>query len=290
MSNIILTFTGNVCSTPLTEYVRLAKTVFVPIREEFDQHRFSRYYTDGHPIGARLAEVLSALYRREHHAYLDRPELLRYRAGGEIPDRDSKPHIFFKWRCYRRDVAGGSDLAKVFERHEVHPIIIARSRVSEHGLKVFLSEKIYGGRHQQFRAAKMDADEYAAYLEHQAGVRVELRKEDLAEIRRISVSFFERTERLLELVRYLFANASAMRRVTSESIFKPQVDHNALNLFLNRCFGAGSEIPAEATIAERKAGLDIDHCRNPELAFEDPALVSLEKRYASLLQSIPSVI
>ena len=43
MANVVIVYTGNVCSTPMIEYARLSKSIYVPGRELFDYYTFSKF-------------------------------------------------------------------------------------------------------------------------------------------------------------------------------------------------------------------------------------------------------
>ena len=125
-------------------------------------------------------------------------KLVQYRGGAELPSLEAKPHVFFKWRCFDASLPGSELIAEVFTKNEVQPMVMLRRSILEQALKIFLSEKIYGGRHQQFIAAKMSKEQYGEYLQQQQEISVTVEPEDITAIAAILDNFSHRTKVLIQ--------------------------------------------------------------------------------------------
>jgi len=279
MTNVLIAYTNNVCSTPMIEYARLHKSIFVPVREHFDEHLFIEYINDREQFCPQLANILSFLYSRKNCAFFDRNELIDYRYGQQLPSLLDKPHILFKWRCYPRKLPESHKIVDILAENNVIPAIMLRSSLSEQAIKVFLSETVYGGRLQQFKTGNMSDDEYENYQIEQSQFNVVLSCEELEKIIDIADNFLRITIRLIELVHFYFPKTDIPFLIFAEEIFKPLIDYDRYNFVLSCLFGKIDPLDQTLKPPFRKGGLDLNHCANPELVFEDERMREMESKY-----------
>lgn len=288
MANVVLIFTGNVCSTPMVEFAHLTPRVFVPVREQFDPHKFFAYVTDEAKQAETLAQIMGAAFARDGAAYAQWPPFAEILPDGRMPDRATTPHTFFKWRTVDPDLPRTHLLREMFVAHDVAPVFMLRRSLAQQALKVQLSEMVYGGRHQQFKVSNMKADAYAAYLNEQAAIRLTLGPEDIDAVEKTARMFLTRTRRLEEYRDFYFPHAGK-RAVIAEDIFRPEIDLDRYEATLERLFGEAIAIPRAADAPIRKGGLEIEHCANAEEVLADPRLVALERKYEALVQTLERV-
>ena len=289
MTNVVLTYTGNVCSTPMIEYARLSDQIFVPVREEFDEYLFEKRYPDKDTMCEQLAGILDALYCRQPVPDLMTSDMVTYRGRDELPSSDVTPHILFKWRCFDTDLPGSHKITDVFAKHDVQPVVILRQSIIEQAIKVFLSEKTYGGRHQQFIAAKMSQEEYEAYLKEQEDISVTITRQDIGAIGDILDNFLRRTKKLVQRTQTFFPHAKPLRCIIAEDLFKPLIDLDAYNDTLTRMFGQTDPVFPDQSPAVRKGGLNLSNCSNPEFAFSHPVLSAREDEYHALIRQLDRI-
>lgn len=282
MTNVVIGYTGNVCSTPMVEYARTAPGVLVPVREEFDEYLMAKRFGD--QSGVALARNLHALYRRRTTPYLDQPALSARRGGGSLPDAKTAPHILFKWRPFAPNAPGADDIRSAFHAHGVKPAVILRRSVTGQALKVFLAEKLNGTRHFQFKAAEMPDAEYAAFRARAAAVRVTVTPDEMNRLRNIARNFANRTARTLDAMAVFFAGGARSPLILAEDIFTPLIDRKRYGATLSRLLGTPlATAGSEDTTGIRKAGFEIRNCRNADEVLADAALVEIEARYQALL-------
>jgi len=286
VTNAVIIYTGNVCSTPMVAYAGLTRDVFVPFFERFDHAKFQVTVPDPSRQSAELAEALSALYERRHTPVFDHPRFVRYLDWAEIPSAAEKPHVLFKWRPFQPEMPDSHLITQAFERHGAMPTMIARQSVVEQAIKVFLTEKIYGDSHQQFTAAKMTAAEYDAYTEGQREMQVEISDEDLVVVHTKARQFLHRTKSLVRCAQYFFPHAPAPQVIISEDIFRPALDRERYNAVLSHLLGATQPLDAQTETDVRKAGLDLQHCANLEAVLADAELQAVEAKYNGVITDL----
>lgn len=164
-----------------------------------------------------------------------------------------------------------------------------RRSILEQALKIFLSEKIYGGRHQQFIAAKMSKEQYGEYLQQQQEISVTVEPEDITAIAAILDNFSHRTKVLIQRTQTYFLNSKPLRCIIAEDVFKPLIDFDAYNCVLTRMFGPINGVSADRNPAVRKGGLDLSNCVNPEVVFSNPRLFASENAYREMIKDLTNV-
>lgn len=283
MTNVLIGYTGNVCSTPMVEYARLIEGVWVPILEQFDEYQLLQHWHDRKRIASELANVLEALYQRRSSPYMETPSLLEHRDNGPIPTPEEKQDLVFKWRPISRNARGSYNLRRVFSENEVRPAVIVRRSLSEQALKVYLSEKVYQSRHQQFAVAKLSEQEYADYLREQAEIRVTLSNAEMVEVGKIAKNFLERTHFMLQDMSYYFPAFSSMPAIIAEDVFTPGINADRYQTILSQLLERPVRLPKTTSPSVRKGGLNIENCENCEEVLFSRGLVRLERKYEKLL-------
>lgn len=286
MTNAVLTYTGNVCSTPMIAYAGLTGDVFVPVREQFDQHQIKRLLDDPARQASELALTLSALYERRSTGLFEYPAFRRFPQWTHLPSTTQTPHLMFKWRPFAMDAPDAGMIRSVFLRHEVGSLMLVRRSVVEQALKVFMTNKVYGDAHRQFKAAQMSLDEYDAYITHQGSLRVEVTAEDMISVRDQADIYFRRTRLLVGATRFFFPSESAPRFIIAEDIFRPKLDRERFNAVITSVLGDVSPLSEQAEPDVRKAGLDLSHCANLDSVLVDDELKATEAGYFELLDSL----
>jgi len=289
MANVVIAYTGNVCSTPMIEYARLTSNIFVPVREHFDHYLFAKVFADDTTVCAEFSRVLAALYARRHTPYLDREEFVRYRRGGDIPSLDEKPHVLFKWRCFDPALPETEKIAEVFAANDVVPLIMLRSSLREQATKVFLSESVYGGRNPQFKASTMSPKDYAAYREEQGQISVTVSAADIQQIGKIAGQFLFRTERLIDQLKVFFPATPHPKLIFAEDIFRPLIDFDRYQFALVSLFGERGAFGTVTAPAIRKGGLELSNCANFDAVLEDADLRDLETAYQTMAARLTNV-
>ncbi len=283
MTNVLIGYTGNVCSTPMVEYARSIEGVWVPILEQFDEYQLVQHFTDRKRVSSELANVLEALYRRRTSPYLETPSLLEQRGHGPIPTRDEKQDIVFKWRPMSRRARGSYKLRQVFSENDVRAAVIVRRSLSEQALKVYLSEKVYQSRHQQFAVAKLSEQDYAEYVNQQTQIRVTLSNAEMVQVGKIAKNFLERTHFMLQDMSYYFPAFNPMPAIIAEGVFTPGIDVNQYQTILSQLLGRPVRLPNATSPSVRKGGLNIENCENYEQVLSSRGLARLESKYEKLL-------
>ena len=283
MTNVLIGYTGNVCSTPMVEYARSIEGVWVPILEQFDEYQLLQHWHDRKRISSELANVLEALYQRRSSPYLETPSLIEHRGNGPIPAQDEKQDILFKWRPISRNARGSYKLRRVFSENDVRPSVIVRRSLSEQALKVYLSEKIYQSRHQQFAVAKLSEQDYANYISRQMEIRVTLSNAEMVEVGKIAKNFLERTHFMLQDMSYYFSAFSPMPAIIAEDVFTPGIDVHRYQTILSQLLDRPVRLPEATRPAVRKGGLNIENCENYEQVLSSRGLARLESKYKKLL-------
>lgn len=286
MTNAVLTYTGNVCSTPMIAYAGLTGDVFVPVREQFDLYQIERVLDDPARQASELARTLAALYERRAAGLFEYPVFKRYHHWTHPPSIAETPHLMFKWRPFAMDVPDVGMIRDVFLRHEVGSLTIVRRSVVEQALKVFMSNKVYGDAHRQFKAARMSLDEYEAYIAHQGGLRVEVTAEDMLTVRKQASAYFRRSRLLVSATRFFFPSEGAPRFIIAEDIFRPKLDRERFNAVITSVLGDVKPLGEQAEPDVRKAGLDLSHCANLDSVLADDELKATEAGYLKLLDSL----
>lgn len=285
MANVVLLYTGNVCSTPMVEFARTSDRILVPVREQFDPYQFEKLSPDADRWCATLARVLAALFSRDGKAYAEWPNLATLLPHRQMPDINTVPHTFFKWRSETTDRRGADDIAAVFLAHQVEPVVILRRSVVEHALKIQLSEMLYGKGHPQFHASRLDAESYARYIADQALVRMTLDEAAIDVIveraRRIAL----RTRRLISQRDFYFGS-NRRRAVIAETIFRPAIDIDRYETCLDLLFGDRVRIDPSSQTTIRKGGLEVTHCANAEDVMRDSRLVEVNGEYQQLVAKL----
>lgn len=283
MTNVVIGYTGNVCSTPMVEYARLIDGVWVPVLEQFDEYQLIERWPDSKHVSRRLAETLEALYGRRTCADLESDSLLEYRDHGRIPSPREKPDVLFKWRPHSSWARGGAQLRKVFANNDVRPVVILRRSLSTQALKVFLSEEVYGGRHQQFAVAKLSEQDYERYLDEQRRIRIELSAAAMLKVAKIAKNFLERTRLMIRNMNYFFAANRPVAAIIAEDILKPGIDVDRYEAVLSRLLNRSVQLPNGIRPAVRKGGLNIENCVNSGEVLTSRCLMRLEHKYLKLL-------
>lgn len=286
MTNAVLTYTGNVCSTPMIAYAGLTGDVFVPVREQFDPHQIKRLLDDPARQASELAHTLSALYERRAAGLFEYPAFKRYAHWTHLPSTTETPHLMFKWRPFAMDVPDAGMIQKVFERHDVQPVLIVRQSVAAQAIKVFLTKKVYGDAHQQFKAAKMSLEDYSYYITQQQAMRIEIAAEEMQIVRKQAAAFLRRTRLLLKATRFYFPHVATPPVIIAEDLFRPMLDRTRYNAVLTRILGDVSPLSEQAEPNVRKAGLDLSHCANLDSVLADDELKATEAGYLELLDSL----
>ena len=227
--------------------------------------------------------MLTALFQRESHSFLLNGAVGKYHGLSQIPDCQSVPHILFKWRPFDQKFGDGCRLREVFSRFDVVSALLLRRSIVAHSLKVYLSEKVYGGRHQQFKAGRMTTAEYQRYVQDQTNISIVLDQSDVNLVRDLAFHFFKITVQTFKRWRHFFSSVSDENIIISEDIFRPEIDfaeYSKRISFLMRdqlCFTSSNRISV------RRAGLEVSNCRNSEIVMSDDYLMELENAYAVLV-------
>lgn len=289
MPNVVILYTGNVCSTPMIEYARLCKDIFVPVREHLDYHRFLEVSPTEGQVGTEIAKVLDDLFNRVDTPFMQQDGLVKWSHGQPVPSTEQQPHMLFKWRSFPTNHPDSDSIAEVFCKNAAIPLIMLRKSLSHQALKIYLSEKIYGGRHQQFKTRSMDDKAYTAYLKDQEAILVSATDVDIAQIIDIAERFLIRTLRTIEGAKFFFPNHAPPHVLFAEHIFTPLINLDRYNRALVTLLGDVAPLVLQQEVALRKAGLEIYHCANAEEVFRDPKLVDLERQYQAAATGLHNI-
>lgn len=280
--NSVLLYTGNVASSPTVLYLGRCRKVWVPLFELLDEYQLSRFVENKGSLASLLVEVLSAVYQRRFHELLAREKRKNYTPALAVPSREDTPHTFFKWRPFDTGIEGADLIAETFAKADARPVTIARKSLITQALKIHLSETIYGGRHQQFKAGWMTPAEYEQYLEEQKGVLVELDRQGLENTVAIAKNFLARTKRLMKARERFFAHSSETFHIFSEDLFGETAHEDKFSGFFATVFKDTLEIDFKSEIMTRKSGLSLANCSNADSAFSDKRLMALETEFQQI--------
>ena len=289
MSNIVLLYTGNVCSSAMIEYANLCDDVLVPVREGLDLYQFEKVFTDESQLCVNFSHVLSDIYDRKDYTFLQQNSLVHWRQGEPIPTAEQKPHLLFKWRAFSTNLPGSDVIGEVFRKNATAPIVLLRKSLSQQALKVFLSEKVYGGRHQQGKTQSMSEEAYVAYMKEQDAISITVTNADLTEIRNIATSFLNKTLKLIKSAKYYFPHHETPALLFAEDIFNPLIDVDRFNHALGAMCGAIAPLTLQQAPKLRKSGLNICHCANAEEVFHDPKIAALERQYQAAAAGLSNI-
>ncbi len=289
MTNAVIIYTGNVCSTPMISYAGLTGSVFVPFREEFDVYRLSQFIPDPAQHGAELARTLSAFYERRCAGVFDHPDFKRFPKWKDIPPESVTPRTLFKWRPLLPAAQDSDRVAAVFESRDVQPLALVRRSIVEQVLKMFMTQKTYGTSHRQVAAGGMSQDGYANYIAGQRDIRIAISADDIALLRQHAETFLLRTRLLGKFAQYYFPHAGALRVVISEDLFRPALDRSRFNVVLADLLGQVRPLDSESEPNIRKGGLDVSHCINLEDVLADEALKETEAKYQMVIGELGAI-
>ena len=291
MTNLVMLYTGNVGSTPLIQVAARHPRIFVPVHEEFDGYKFIPFAGKARPC-EELARTLDALFRRKSAPYIDTEAVRAWRSTDALPTKTEVPHVVFKLRMdgYEPDQSGARALAEVFREHAVRPVVLARRSIIEQAVKVWLSETQYGGRHQQFKASEMTAEDYAAYLREQDRVSIRADTASLREIRQIAAEFLARTRQSCRAARQHLEGSARPRLLLREQVLTPDLDYARVSHIFSNLLGETIDLPPDMAPKVRRGGLGTDHCANFAEIAADRALRRIEYRYQALLSKMPRLI
>jgi hypothetical protein len=289
--NAVILYTGNVCSTAFVAYAALSESVFVPVQEQLDHYRFKELVPEGDRQAPVLAEVLDAMFARQPHDLFDANGFKRFLGWSDMPDKRTRPHTLFKWRCWTDPTPGQEEISQAFARNEVVPALMMRASLSEHAIKMHASEKHYGNAHPQrvTTTRRMAPEAYADYLQKQAETRIVFDEADIEATLRIAKGLLFRSRRMVELAGAYFPHAADPRVMIAETIFRPLIDNQRFNATLRDLLPGVSPVAEEAEPQFRKGGLDLEHCANAEDVMRQPRMVDYAKRYDALVGSLATV-
>ena len=279
----VVLYTGNVCSTPFINAFKLVSGFCVPLHEHLDQH-FIKWKIPEAEAGEIFCEALAAVLKREYTPILDRLGI----SSEDLLSPEHAEHLIFKWRPFNAEDAATAVAQKaLFVEAQIQPFLIARRSLIEQCTKVIITERYYGNRWPQFKAAQMSSQQYEDYIAEQKTVMIELGDKDLETIAREARGFYIRTCRVLEMADRFFPGRNC-KLIVSESLFKPHLDKTAFRTLCSEEFGCantklGNNIHIERS--SRKAGLALSNVINPELVFESEDLMELEAQYCDLLRN-----
>lgn len=290
MTNAVITYTGNVCSTPMISYAGLTGDVFVPIREQFDLYQLRQVVPEPARQASVFAHTLSALYERSSAGLFDLPGFKRYPDWTEVPAAAAMPHVLFKWRPFAFEMPDHHLVASTFERHDVRAAMLVRRSVAEQAVKFFMSRRVYGDAHQQFVAGAMTADEYETYQAGQRDIRILIGPEEIAAVREQARGFLERTVLTIASTRRYFPHVASPPVIIAEDIFRPMLDRTRFDATLSALLGPVRPVGEQAHPEVRKAGLDLSHCANAEDVLADPELRAVDTKYQALIGGLPLLV
>ncbi len=288
MANVVIIYTGNVCSTPMIEYARLSKSIYVPGRELFDYYNFSKI-SNNINICKDLAEIFDALFLRKSCAYLESDGLLNYRGDRAVPSTLVKPHVLFKWRCFPPGAPGSHKIAEVLAANKATPVVMLRSSLLTQAIKVFLSERAYGGRYQQFKTSTMSKKIYESYIEKQKQISIVISDSDLKEIRKIAKDFLNSSITQIDNMHFYFPHVPQPYLIFAEDIFKPLIDFVQYEFALTTLFGDFDPLDTHREPTVRKGGLELSNCANLDMVLQDAKLRSLEERYQAATAGLKNI-
>jgi hypothetical protein len=291
MTNLVLLYTGNVGSTPLVQLAGQHPQILVPVYEQFDHYQVVREHPDTDPFDL-LSDAMGKMLKREMSPFFESPKIKSILGRDDFPSREEAPHVVFKWRGakFNPELPGGEKLLEVFHKNDVRGLVLARRSVVEQAVKIHLSEKVYGGRHQQFKAEALSDAEYEAYLEEQRRLAIEIDDEDLDVCRKLADQFLGRTLASIETAHAYFGRNHPPQLLITEQFLRPELDFDAWSRALTAMLGDTIQISPEMQPSVRKGGLDLRNCANPDRLARDPGLRKIEKRYQAALRSLPLVL
>lgn len=277
MTNAVLLYTGNVCSTPMVDFARGIGDVYVPALEHFDRHKFVSYATDDAAYTESLSKVLDVTFGRQDHEYLR--EIASKGAGYPFGDLTA-PHVFFKMRVPDPSLGDRAPLAAVFARHKVRPVTILRRSVVEQATKMVMSIKHYGHSHMQFHASR-DRMSDADFQQHQrdlAAMRVYLDAADIRDVRKTAFSILNARRTIRKAASSLFGHKK-LDAIITEDVFRPQLNADAYKAAMSRVLlnDLAFSVPEDSNF--RKSGPDIENCANFDVVKADPVLRVYEFAY-----------
>ncbi|KPA23122.1 hypothetical protein shim_14160 [Shimia sp. SK013] len=280
MTNAILLYSGNVCSTPVVDYATHLPSVCVPVLEDFERHRFVNFAPSDAVYCETLAEVFDCVFARRDHPYLADVARDTDGARGRLLSEEQAAHVFFKWRGPPRGFGGRAHLARVLRAHKVKPVTILRRSVIAHATKMVLSQQHYGNTHMQFQVSreKMSDEAFQAYVADQAQVRVQFGKKDIQAVRRKAYSILRRRWEISRTVRNIFGQ-KRLEAVIAEDLFGRSVRIGPYEEAMSRFLEAGQRLPDGVVSQFRKGGPDVENCENYDDVCRDPALWTLERLY-----------
>ncbi|MEP5567126.1 MAG: hypothetical protein ABJN62_04765 [Halioglobus sp.] len=272
LKTAVIFYTGNVCSTPLTQAFKKISGFEVPIHEHLDKYWIQARLEQA-DISHTFNQALRDIVDHQESALLEKLRI-------QLPEAQSE-YLAFKWRPFSGAESVVSERQKLFEEINAVPFLMLRGSIVNQAVKIALSEKLNGTRHMQFSAAKMSEYEYQERLEDSKKARTALSaREDIEPIVR---NFFARSKETLNLAQKYFPT-TPINIVKSEDLFTPLLEESVfLKYFSNKLgLNISSFVSSSEEIIARKLGYSKENCINYEEIFRDPMLMKLEERYVSL--------
>ncbi|MEL7280802.1 MAG: hypothetical protein AAFY35_12555 [Pseudomonadota bacterium] len=283
MTNAVLLYDGNVCSTPMIDYARNFADVTVPIREHLDYYKFKDTLSDAEFV-AFTSRELGAIFDRVMTPFLQHHDVNEFRSPPELPSKAECEHVFFKWRLPPSRIENIGPFRDVFEKAEARPVTLLRRSVAEQSLKVVLSKKFYGNIHPQFamRVGDFSDEVYEDYMARQAEVLLTLEEDDIQDVIAFASSFVGGSRRIREDFSRFFPGHD-LPIVIAEHVFAPGLQVPTYERVMSRILGAPVAFHAPLVAEYRKSGLNLEHCANHEEVLAHPELVELDAKHQDLL-------
>ena len=208
----------------------------------------------------------------------------RFISKGRVPTLEMMPHTAFKWRSISSSMLNRS-MQRLFERHQVLPIVILRRKLWPQCTKIVLSELFDGSPHMQFSAGKMNSDLYQEYRQKQQKYSVYGDEDLFLKIENCMERFQLKSEKILEYVTSVFARCPDKILLFAEDIFRDDVDKVNFENVMSGIFGEKIDIGEAGGIPTRKAGITIDALKNIEQLHVREKIQYFERRYQNALCS-----
>lgn len=283
MTNAVLLYDGNVCSTPMIDYARNFADVAVPIREHLEYYKFKDKMSDAE-FAAFTSRELGAIFDRVVTPFMQRDDHEEFRTPSELPSKAECEHIFFKWRLLPYHIEETEAFTAVFEKAEARPVTLLRRSVAEQSLKIVLSKKFYGTIHPQFnmRVGDYSDEQYEEYLAQQAEVALTLEGDEIEEVIKFAKGFVWGGRRTRKDYSKFFPGQE-MPIVIAEDVFAPDLQVQTYKRVMSRILEAPLAFDGPLVAEYRKSGLNLEHCLNHEEVLAHPKLVELDAQHQDVL-------
>jgi hypothetical protein len=280
--SLVILYTGNVCSSPLSYAFNRVNDCFAPLHEHLDKYYLKKMSEDD--VDECFVNTISDI---KNGIYSQSCKTLKIKDFTKGSSCECNSVFVFKWRPFEAETFEGKiKQRKTLDGLNPVPVFLIRKSVVGQAIKIHMNEKVYESRHLQFKAGKMTPDAYNEFIEEQTQIKIYFDQDDVNVVKKIAIKFIERTRNTLLLGSHLFNMKPTI--LLSEDLFTPLIDEVVFCETFSKILDMNIELQSEVHSQEeftRKSGLQLSNLSNLNEVICDSKLIELENNYNKLINS-----